>query len=98
MAPEAIFFIPPPINELNKNYYQQLSNPDNPVQHATQSYFCYNELFRLDHSNFAFENQMITQRVKDNLKAINRAIYAKMTEHLESLSGQSSLEGLKAST
>lgn len=55
----------------------------------------YNELFRLDQSETVFESQMMTEKLKETLKDINKGIYAKMTEYLASLSGQSSLDNLK---
>jgi hypothetical protein len=92
---EEVYFVPPPINELNKNYYQQLSSPDNPIHHATKSYLAYNELLPLDPAQNLTDHELITRPLKENLKSTNRAIYAKMLEYLNTLSGQSPLEGLK---
>jgi hypothetical protein len=39
---EQAYFVPPPLNELNKLYYQQFSNEDDPVHHSTKFYMSYN--------------------------------------------------------
>jgi hypothetical protein len=42
LMPTEMYFVPPPINELNKNYHQQLASIDNPVSQATKSFVSYN--------------------------------------------------------
>jgi hypothetical protein len=90
-----MYFVPPPINELNKNYHQQLTSIDNPVSQATKSFVSYNELYRLDDADAPYESQMVTEKFKEDLKQANKTIYFKMMQYLTSCSGQASLENIK---
>lgn len=93
--PTEMYFVPPPINELNKNYHQQLTSIDNPVSQATKSFVSYNELYRLDDADAPYESQMVTEKFKEDLRRANKTLYLKMMEYLASCSGQAPLDNIK---
>lgn len=95
MQDDQLYFVPPPINELNKNYHQQLTSIDNPVSQATKTLVSYNELYSLDYADAPYESQMVTEKFKEDLRLVNKTLYLKMMEYLASCSGQASLENIK---
>jgi hypothetical protein len=80
---ENTYFIPPPMGNATKTYFQQLQASDSSIRNLTQYINIFNEQHHFDHNPIShLKETNVTPEFRDRLRLANLAIYKHLRDYL----------------